>query len=519
MDSCDVRWCRNTHHIYYGDNPPRLQEKGNSSNICMCGPIEGDSDIAGIGVGSPSIPDRSPTGSLTTAQVISAFIAAAGLSILSTGLCLLLSRYAEGDAEHPTHREYAREHQKDPKTLPEPPHHFNAIDRFMRNHVCKGAQRLVRWLSGDPAILGACFYDSVIALGDQQIVTGIAMMIAAMIRKNDERKPLSTYHFMIVSDLVWFSSNAHLLALLVICSYDDSVKDNTIQRKDKARRKRSARFVRGVRAFLMSVLAIFLVCASIIADDVNLYKRFRCPAACLDTSADVSDEEPRQWMIINVFYVPFNYPVAILMLSRRFRVLWVNTASESIHRLGNFGGVWAERTGDLGAVLGNVPVGKELVNIAALSVALAGWVPYCFWTILSSEALAFAEVAIWFGLGTDWVIKDLQDGQEGAAKEQKQAERSWGFGSACTVAPLHLAVHAVPGVVRHALLRGRAREKGYRGRGTQWYTITSAGACYEPSNGGGGRGGGASAELFYDFSALRWQLSHGAQFAAQDIGM
>jgi len=88
-------------------------------------------------------------------------------------------------------------------------------------------QELVRRLHGNPAILAACFYDGIIAFGDQQIVTGIAIMASAMKRMSDRDTPLSAYHLAIVGDLVWLCSNAHLLALSVIRSYDDSAKPGT----------------------------------------------------------------------------------------------------------------------------------------------------------------------------------------------------------------------------------------------------------------------------------------------------
>lgn len=112
-------------------------------------------------------------------------------------------------------------------------------------------------------MLAACFHDSVVALGDQQIVTGLALMLAALIRMGSDTKPLSTYHFVIVSDLVWFSSNAHLLALLVIRSYDDSAKPGPVQREDAVRRMLGAKTVRAVRAILMAGLAGLLRWASI----------------------------------------------------------------------------------------------------------------------------------------------------------------------------------------------------------------------------------------------------------------
>ncbi|KAK0625943.1 hypothetical protein B0T14DRAFT_561897 [Immersiella caudata] len=424
---CNVDWCSKTIHRYrLRRGVPQLQAVVAPHRICPCAPLEGDSDIAGIGV-------------------ITAFIAAAGLSIISTGLCLLLSRRSHGDLSHPDYALYeeaaavARRKYPTCQVLDEPPKPCNAVDRLARNWTCRYAQRLVRRLNGNPAILGACFHDVVVALGDQQIVTGIAMMAAALIRMPGRDKPLSTYHLVIISDLVWFSSNAHLLALLVIRSFDDSAKPNTIEREDRARRKKSAKAVRAVRAALMALLAGLLLWASVLQGDEALYDRFQCPAACLATSADGKGGEPQKWMIVNIFYIVHNYPVALFMLSRQLRRLWVDSIGQHIHRVGFLDDLGGRLARGFCSVLmsTNTPTGGELSTVSALWMSmwragpvkfLARWILHSIWTILSSELFDFIEVAVWFSLGVWWIRGDRDYGHELMDDTQRATEDSWGFG-------------------------------------------------------------------------------------------
>ncbi|KAK4455259.1 hypothetical protein QBC34DRAFT_340669 [Podospora aff. communis PSN243] len=408
---CDLEWCNSTVHRYEcRHGVPHLQAV-DSHNFCHCASLEGDSDIAGIGV-------------------ITAFITAAGLSIICT--CLRRCRP-----------------QKNPncRVLDEPPKPYNAVDRFARSWACRYAQRCVRHLKGDPILLGACFYDVVVALGDQQIVAGIAMMAAAIIRTRSDDKPLSTYHLLVISDLVWFSSNAHLLALLIIRSFDDSAKPLALQRKEKARRKISAKFVRAVRAALMALLAGLLLWLSVWLGDETLYDRFQCPAACLATSTDGKGGEPKMWMAVNIFYVCYDYPVALFMLSRHLRKLWVDNVGRRIHKMSKSGIQRVGFSDELGEqpvkalrsvwVGPDTPTGGELSAPSAIRATiwraqrvrlLLKWAPYGIWTVLSSELFGVTEVAIWFGLGVWWIKGDRDEGHKLMDEAQRKTEDSWGFG-------------------------------------------------------------------------------------------
>jgi len=388
--------------------------------------------------------------------VTNAFIVATGLSLASAAFCLLLGREAHGGTSHPDHDEHhdaaSASDKNGPKvhSLAEPPKSFNALDRFARHWVCRNAQYFVRRLSGGDqamlAILARCFYDVVIALGDLQLVMGIAIMMTALIRMQDGEKPLSTHHFIIVNNLIWFSSNAHLLALLLMRNYDESAKPGSLERKDKARTKKSAFVVRAVRVLLMCVLAVMLLCSSVLLGDENLNGRLPCPAVCLSTSDDEKGGEPKQWMIVNIFYVVYNYPVAFFVLSRTLRRLWMERVSRRIHQGTFLDGPRTRPVRGLLPVSKGTSVGGKLPATAALReiarragpiVFIVKWILYSVWTLLSSELLNFVEVGVWYSLEIGWNRDDRNSGQQLMELPQRYIEDAWGFGQ---LMPLFLLI-------------------------------------------------------------------------------
>jgi hypothetical protein len=65
-------------------------------------------------------------------------------------------------------------------------------------------------------IYANCFYQVTIAISDQQLVTGIAVFVAGL--KMYAQDAISVYHFSVVRELSFFSSNSHLLSLLALWS-------------------------------------------------------------------------------------------------------------------------------------------------------------------------------------------------------------------------------------------------------------------------------------------------------------
>ncbi|CAM1509670.1 Fc.00g000050.m01.CDS01 [Cosmosporella sp. VM-42] len=138
---------------------------------CNCPPpFEPDPDIAGIGV-------------------LIAFVATAGLTIIATALHLAFTR---------TNREET----------------YNPIDKFCRKFL----EYLRNNVDGEPKpppqLLVGCLYDLVLSLSDTQLVTGIAMLSAAVVKLH--QNSITVYHFSTVADLAWLSSGVHILTLLIM---------------------------------------------------------------------------------------------------------------------------------------------------------------------------------------------------------------------------------------------------------------------------------------------------------------
>src|ERR1700744_4150893 len=110
--------------------------------------------------------------------MIAAFEASATLVLITSILCLLL---------HPANGLRCS----------------NPFDRFFRVHLCCPIQRLVgasraeNWSNS--------LFALIMAISDQQIITGTAILGAAINSLHVEK--ITVYHFNIITDMGWLSSN------------------------------------------------------------------------------------------------------------------------------------------------------------------------------------------------------------------------------------------------------------------------------------------------------------------------
>lgn len=89
----------------------------------------------------------------------------------------------------------------------------------------------------------------ILALSDQQLVTGIAIMATIYMKACD----ISIYSFQMAAALAWFSSTTHLATLIILTSYFDS-----------------HRVARNFRAFMMVSMMIMLAVAQIISNSESV---------------------------------------------------------------------------------------------------------------------------------------------------------------------------------------------------------------------------------------------------------
>jgi hypothetical protein len=247
-------------------------------------------------------------------------------------------------------------------------------------------------------------------LSDQQIVAGIAVLVAAIIGLAEPHPDsIRIYHFSIVSDLAWFSSNTHLLSLLVLVSYDDSVKSGIKIRSKHKLRSRRNRCLRTTRIAFMLILAVLLLYTCYISGYENWYDEFQCPTKCV--MAGQKGGEPRQWMIVNFVAVIYGYSIHIFMLSRSARILWVTHTNSFLRPKASHRHTQLTKT--------------------------AMRIPFLLWHFLASEVVMVAEICAWFGLGVYWVMSDriIAHGLMDASEIDK--EDRMGFGQ---LVPLILLV-------------------------------------------------------------------------------
>lgn len=137
----------------------------------------------------------------------------------------------------------------------------------------------------------------ILSLGDQQLLTGIAILVSGMIR----HCTISVYHFAIVSDLAWFSSYVHLLSLFVL---QDFLRDRPQ--------------LRNWRVCLMLVMFVLLFAYTVIEGHWAWYDSWQYEAQCVfdDLIGNVGGL-PGVWMSVSIFFLVTYYGWAILCLYPR----------------------------------------------------------------------------------------------------------------------------------------------------------------------------------------------------------
>ncbi|KAH7310892.1 hypothetical protein B0I35DRAFT_439855 [Stachybotrys elegans] len=383
---------------------------------CYCPRLSADPDIAGSGV-------------------IAAFMATAGLAVVVAGMCLMLSRVSvakvevEGKTAVECHtinpidrffrwlvsdhiRLWVSDHQQQisDRILEENfyPIREETNDRI-RKEISDGIQKEIsdRILKWDCDLWANCLYDLVVSLSDQQLVTGIAVLVAGYIGLGNGS--ISIYHFTMVVQLAWFSSNTHLLSLLVVRSYAESVKPYSPERYDPEFRYMGRQAIKWTRIVLMCVMATLLLIGSWVTAYESWDNEYSCPAKC--TLRSPRGGEPLMWMWVDFFYVFYNYVPSILLLIRRFRLLWMDKYRS------RFLDARGQREGEGGASVWGKPPG---------TLYYIGIVVRTIWYIIASEFMGFAEMVFWFVWGAYWIFDTRRNGR--LLMKDPDEENELGFG-------------------------------------------------------------------------------------------
>ncbi|KAK3986767.1 hypothetical protein QBC44DRAFT_401828 [Cladorrhinum sp. PSN332] len=355
---------------------------------CYCPELKHDVEVAGVGV-------------------ILAFIVTSFLTILSTVLCLLLTRtegqiHPDGTFPHPN--------KPEPDTL-------NRIDAFSRLAICRPVVSYLHTKCRvNTRLLTSVTSDLVHFLSDTQLVTGIAVIVSAVagLHQKDRHEPMTVYHFDIATDLAWFSSITHLSSLLVLrYAHSPTAKKGPDRTKLPWRMKGWPLKIHiGVRLVLMLLFASLLLYASWVTGYECWDCDTPCPAKC--TLGRPKGGEPQQWLIVNWVLIWYGYTRHVLSLSVTVRSFWLDHVR--------------------GFVVPSEPVGLRKLHAGCpgswrrTAAGAAKTVFFWVWNIFSSDMFDIFELILWFALGCYGIIDTRHDGHRVMSETEAEAEDRIGFG-------------------------------------------------------------------------------------------
>ncbi|KAK4225611.1 hypothetical protein QBC38DRAFT_482560 [Podospora fimiseda] len=350
---------------------------------CYCPELRHDVEVAGIGV-------------------ICAFVVTSGLTIISTILSLLLTRTEgqirpDGTFPHPKRPE--------PDTL-------NIIDAFSRVTICRPVvSHLQQKCHFNIRLLTSVVSDLVHFLSDTQLVTGIAVIVSAVVglHQGDRHEPMTVYHFDIATDLAWFSSITHLSSLLVL-RYQHSLTAKKGPDRVKFPWRMQwwpLKIYVGVRLVLMLLFAALLLYSSWVTGYACWDNKTSCPAKC--TLGLPRGGEPQQWMIVYWVLIWYGYTRHVLSLSVTIRAFWL----EHVRRF----------------VVPHKPVSLRKIGCGKKTVVnLFKTVFFWVWNIFSSDMFDVFELILWFAIGCYGMIDTRHDGHRVMSEAEAEAEDRIGFG-------------------------------------------------------------------------------------------
>jgi hypothetical protein len=294
----------------------------------------------------------------------------------------------------------------------------NPIDKVWLARVCDPVQKVLgeHYVS----LYRQVFYDMVLCLSDQQLVTGIAFLVGALIRM------ITIYHLNIVTDLAWFSSNTHLLSLQVFRSEEANRRDDG-QALATRRKRVIARFPTALRSVLMVTMATVLIYATWITaywdwDDSD----GSCPARC--TVGQPRGGGPLLSAILTTLLVVFSYTTLLFDLWQVWTRTWVKKSGQWLldNTLKPLRSVYR----------------KQLSRSSRRGIyGVYSWTLrplfLLIWLIFTSEVVDLLQQVAWHVFGYVFLHIHREDGhftmQLQGLSEEAEAENSLGFGQLVTL--------------------------------------------------------------------------------------
>lgn len=218
----------------------------------------------------------------------------------------------------------------------------------------------------------------VLALSDQQLLTGLAILIAGLCQLCS----ISVYHFSVVSDLAWFSSSVHFTTLGILEGYF---------------REEKRRTYRNWRVILMCVMCMLMVATLVMQGHKAWSESWNSPAQCLinDLVGNVSGL-PAFWMFFNILLLLYGYTSTILYLYESCSVyvhtwLFENPAKCLYRNIEHY-----RHRGQrhfYSALLANV---LRFIHLLLLLIQ----------EVFYSQCISTIFDVLWFSLGLHWILTD-----------------------------------------------------------------------------------------------------------------
>ena len=216
----------------------------------------------------------------------------------------------------------------------------------------------------------------VLSLSDQQLLTGLAILIAALWT----HCTITVYHFALANDLACFSTTVHLITLRVLRDY---LFENHVQRD--------------WRVALMVVMALLLAASTVMQGHYLWNDGWPYHAQCLfDELVGNVHGSPRKWMIVNLIFICVNYSLTIVPLFHRpteFVKYWLETKSRAAMAKAIEHLIDIRRTPPQ-SLIGSI---KRLTcKLLILVIRVVIWTHFALSTFIGSRIFMFVQDAFWF---------------------------------------------------------------------------------------------------------------------------
>lgn len=252
----------------------------------------------------------------------------------------------------------------------------------------------------------------VLNISDQQLLTGLALLIAGFATHCS----ISAYHFEIVGDLAWFSSNVHLASLSVLEKY--------LLREHG---------VRNWRVVSIMCMGILLIANNAMQGHWAWYGSWSFGAQCLfDDLVGEWGGLPGYWAEVNIALILLFYPMQILLLfesTSEFIDEWL--WMRPLKRMDK-----AVRTSNELVSSSGSTLSKLRYRCQSFIYKMARAVYTLVAALLGSRTASFALDLFWFGYGIWTLIGD----RVFAAERMDGSENLWTFGQ---IMPLLLLVSTI----------------------------------------------------------------------------